>query len=39
MLIMAITSEEEKKNCCVERPIIALLNIKTLVSATASNST
>jgi hypothetical protein len=25
---VAITSEEEKKNCCVDGPIIALDNIK-----------
>jgi hypothetical protein len=25
---VAITSEEEKKNCCVDGPIIALLNIE-----------
>jgi hypothetical protein len=27
--VVAITSEEEKKNCCVDGPIIALLIIHT----------
>jgi hypothetical protein len=26
--VVALTSEEEEKNCCVDGPIIALLNYK-----------